>query len=218
MSFSSKHPSNGIANHLRATAATFTPLASKCDAKSSHNDKRQTDITCKSSSSLSPHAQADETPGISNVKVNVGADGSELKVAERETKIDCTFCGSLDQPLQCCRTLTLLHPCPHCDELSQLFTHKTEEHKDELATLHDKLQRLEEESPGQKFTRLCVEKNMKIDGLKAKVEQINKEDESLKGENKGLEKKLKELEAEIKKLQPPAAFTIKEKKTKGKKK
>jgi phage terminase large subunit GpA-like protein len=109
-------------------------------------------------------------------------------------------------------------PCPHCDELSQLFTRKTEEHKDEIATLHDKLQRLEEESPEQKFTRLCVEKNMKIDGLKAEVEKINKEDDSLRAENKGLEKKLKVLEADIKKLQPSAAFTVKEKKTKGKKK
>ncbi|KAI4704767.1 hypothetical protein J4E89_009644 [Alternaria sp. Ai002NY15] len=213
MSFSSKHPSNSIANHLRATAATFTPLASKSDAKSPHND-----ITYKSSSSLSPHAQADETPGSPNVKVNVGADGSKPQVAERETKIDCTFCASLGQPLQCCQAPSLSHPCPHCDELSQLFNRKTDEHKDEIATLHDKLQRLEEESPEQKFTRLCGEKNTKIDMLKREVEQINKEDESLKAENKRLEKKLKELEAEIKKLQPAAEFTVKEKKTKGKKK
>ncbi|KAI4920109.1 hypothetical protein J4E90_002249 [Alternaria incomplexa] len=100
----------------------------------------------------------------------------------------------------------------------QLFNRKTNEHKDEIATLHEKLQRLEKESPEQKFTRLCGEKNTKIDGLKAEVEKINKEDESLKVENDELEKKLKELEAEIKKLQPPATFTVKEKKTKGKKK
>ncbi|KAI4937486.1 uncharacterized protein J4E92_002217 [Alternaria infectoria] len=218
MSFSSKHPSNGIANHLRATAATFTPLASKSDAKSPHNYERQNDITCESSSSLSPHAQADETSDTSNARVNVGADGSEHKIAERETKMDCTFCDSLDQPLQCCQSLTLSHPCPHCDELSQLFTRKTEEHKDEIATLQDKLQRLEKESLEQKFTRLCDEKNTKIDMLKREVEKINKEDESLKAENKELEKKLKMLEAEINKLQPPAAFTVKEKKTKGKKK
>jgi len=157
-------------------------------------------------------------PGSSNVKVSVGADGSDLKVAERETRMNCTFCASLGQRLQCCQATTLSHPCPHCDELSQLFTRKTNEHKDEIATLHDKLQRLEEESPEQKFTRLCGEKNTKIDMLKRKVEQINKEDESLKAENKGLEKKLKMLEAEIKKLQPLAEFTVKEKKMKGKKK
>ncbi|KAI4652074.1 hypothetical protein J4E93_002271 [Alternaria ventricosa] len=215
MSFSSRGAGSDIVNRLRATAVTFTPLASQSDAKSSHNDERQTNITSKSSSFLFPDAQTDETPGSSNVKV---ADGSELKVAEREIKLDCTFCASLGQPLQCCQSPTASHPCPHCDELSQLFTRKTDEHKDELATLHDKLQRLEEETPEQKFTRLCSEKNTKIDMLKREVEQINKEDESLKAENKGLEKKLKELEAEIKKLQPPAAFTVKEKKTKGKKK
>ncbi|KAI4683769.1 uncharacterized protein J4E84_006607 [Alternaria hordeiaustralica] len=215
MSLSSRCADSDMANRLRATAATFTPLASQSDAKSPHHDERQTYITSKNPNSLSPDAQADETPGSSNVEV---ADESELKVAERETKIDCTFCASLGQPLQCCQALTLSHPCPHCDDLSQLFTRKTNEHKDEIATLHDKLQRLEEESPEQKFTRLCGEKNTKIDMLKREVEQINKEDESLKAENKKLEKKLKMLEADIKKLQPPAEFTVKEKKTKGKKK
>ena len=83
----------------------------------------------------------------------------------------------------------------------------------------DKVRELEEEIPEQRFNRLSGEKNMKIDGLKAEVEKVNKEDESLKAENDELEKKLKVLEADIKKLQPAAEFTIKEKKKKkGKKK
>ena len=99
--------------------------------------------------------------------------------------------------------------CPHCTELVQRFTRKDEKHRDEMAALHDKVRQLEEETPEQKSNRLSVEKNMKIGGLKAKVEKVNKEDESLKAENKKLEKKLKMLEADIKKLQPPAEFTVK---------
>jgi peptidoglycan hydrolase CwlO-like protein len=77
---------------------------------------------------------------------------------------------------------------------------------------------LEDETPEQRSNRLCVEKNKKIDGLKAEVEKMNKEEESLRAENEALEKKLKKLEAEIKTLQPAAEFTVKEEKKKGKKK
>jgi chromosome segregation ATPase len=102
-------------------------------------------------------------------------------------------------------------------ELDQLFTRENKKHENEVATLRGKLRRLEEESPEKKFTRLCVEKNAKIDRLKNEVEKMNKEDESLKAENNELEKTLKKLEMEVKKAQPAAEFTIKEKK-KGKKK
>jgi cell division protein FtsB len=108
--------------------------------------------------------------------------------------------------------------CPHCAELGQHFTRKNEKHTEDLASLRDKVRQLEEETPEQRFNRLYVEKNKKVDGLKVEVEKINKEDESLKAENKELEKKLKMLEAEIKKLQLPAEFTVKQKRTKGKKK
>ncbi|KAH6876033.1 hypothetical protein BKA58DRAFT_133417 [Alternaria rosae] len=98
------------------------------------------------------------------------------------------------------------------------FYPQNEKHTADLASLRDKVRQLEEEIPEQRFNRLCVEKNKRVDGLKAEVEKISKEDESLKAENKELEKKLKMLEAEIKKLQPPAEFTVKQKRTKGKKK
>ncbi|KAI4630315.1 hypothetical protein J4E80_001250 [Alternaria sp. BMP 0032] len=103
-------------------------------------------------------------------------------------------------------------------ELVQHFTRKDEKHRDEISALHDKVRQLEEETPEKKSNRLSVEKNIRIDGLKVKVAKVNKEDESLKAENKELEKKLKMLEADIKKLQPPAEFTVKQKKTKGRKK
>ncbi|KAI4694350.1 hypothetical protein J4E81_006567 [Alternaria sp. BMP 2799] len=102
--------------------------------------------------------------------------------------------------------------------VSEHFTRKDEKHRDEMAALRDKVRELEEETPEQRSNRLSVEKNTKIDRLKSEVEKINKQDESLQAENKELEKKLKTLEADIKKLQPPAEFTVKEKKTKGKKK
>ncbi|KAI4954167.1 hypothetical protein J4E91_001877 [Alternaria rosae] len=101
---------------------------------------------------------------------------------------------------------------------SQHFTRKNEKHTEDLASLRDKVRQLQEETPEQRLNRLYVEKNKKVDGLKVEVEKINKEDESLKAENKELEKKLKMLEAEIKKLQLPAEFTVKQKRTKGKKK
>ncbi|KAI4933042.1 hypothetical protein J4E85_003445 [Alternaria conjuncta] len=105
-----------------------------------------------------------------------------------------------------------------CAELGQHFTRQDTKQTEELAALRDKVRELEEETPEQRFNRLSVEKNTKIDGLKAEVEKVNKKDESLKAKNDELEKKLKVLEADIKNLQPAAEFTIKEKKKKGKKK
>ncbi|KAI4617650.1 uncharacterized protein J4E87_008286 [Alternaria ethzedia] len=156
------------------------------------------------------------TTAISQVSPYASQSSSEL--TDIKTDTDCAFCTSIGRILNCCQDRMNPRSCPQCAKLGQHFTRKDTKHNEEVGALRDKVRELEEETPEQRFNRLSVEKNTKIDGLKAEVEKINKEDESLKAESDELEKKLKVLEADIKKLQPAVEFTIKQKKTKGKKK
>jgi len=192
---------------LQATVARLEPFNSQPIATPSLDDEQHDTVN-----------PDDRYPTTAVSQVSPYASQSSSKLTDIKTDTDCAFCTSIGRILNCCQDRMNPRSCPQCAKLGQYFTREDTKHTEELAALRDKVRELEEETPEQRFNRLSVEKNMKIDGLEAEVEKINKEDESLKAENKKLEKKLKMLEADIKKLQPPAEFTVKEKKTKGKKK
>jgi len=195
-------------NPSQATAAIRTTFNSQSNTTTSLDDEQRDTIK-----------PDDRYPTTAVSQVSPCASQSSSELTDIKTDTDCAFCTSIGRILNCCQTRMNPRSCPQCAKLGQHFTRKDTKHTEELAALLDKVRELEEEIPEQRFNRLSGEKNMKIDGLKAEVEKVNKEDESLKAENDELEKKLKVLEADIKKLQPAAEFTIKEKKKKkGKKK
>ncbi|KAI4628401.1 hypothetical protein J4E83_002951 [Alternaria metachromatica] len=192
---------------LQATVARLEPFSFQPIATSSLDDEQHDTVK-----------PDDHYPTTADSQVSPYASQSSSELTDIKTDTDCAFCTSIGRILNCCQARMNPRSCPQCAKLGQHFTRKDTKHTEELAALRDKVRELEEETPEQRFNRLSVEKNIKIDGLKAEVEKVNKEDESLKAKNDELEKKLKVLEADIKKSQPAAEFTIKEKKKKGKKK
>ena len=91
---------------------------------------------------------------------------------------DCTFCASISHLLICCRSSNALQ-CPLCAEVAEVFAKEDQKHE-EASALRNRVERLETESPEEKYERLYEKKSAKIEALKSQVAQVNKEDESLK--------------------------------------
>jgi antitoxin component HigA of HigAB toxin-antitoxin module len=89
------------------------------------------------------------------------------------------------------------------DEVGQLFAQKNQEHEDEVVALQARVKQLETESPEEKYHRLCIEKNAKIEALKSQMKEFNKEDEILKTYVEGQEKVLRRLRTRSRRCNRP---------------
>jgi hypothetical protein len=127
-------------NRLRATAVPFTP-------HDVQNSPRLSDASTYSAL-------------LSDRTVNMSVRSTDSQ-SETTNVDDCAFCASIGQLLVCCQSSSSPHPrpCRSCAEVAQLFAIENQKHEEEASALRTRIERLETESPKEKYLRLCEEKS-----------------------------------------------------------
>ncbi|KAF2825861.1 hypothetical protein CC86DRAFT_294427, partial [Ophiobolus disseminans] len=62
----------------------------------------------------------------------------------------------------CCTNLTSDSPCLICTDLQTILTQETATQQNEIAALRTHITQLEQETPKERYKRLCAEKNARI--------------------------------------------------------
>jgi hypothetical protein len=203
--------SESMDNRLRATATAFTPhiVAGTRPSLERYQPTSYSSYSTAAASDVSTYSESSDRMTDMSIRTTDSQPNTTTSIN------DCALCISLGQILDCCASATgpRPRPCSHCAEVGRLIAQEKRKHDDAVIALQARMKQLETVSPEEKYERLCIEKNMKIEAFKMQKKEINKEDDMLKAEIEGQENALRILEDKIKKVQPAAQFTIKEGKT-----
>ncbi|CBX96512.1 hypothetical protein IAQ61_005621 [Plenodomus lingam] len=156
-----------------------------------------------------------DASGTGTASVSNETSNNQLPATENPGNVErCDFCDTTGRILDCCRTSRARRPCTTCTRLAELFTQDYRKQQECIEDLKHKLEQQNRETLDERYTRLHVEKNRRIEQLKEETMKVEQEDAELRADAEKRQWELKALNMEIRRLQPVQLFFIKERKGK----